>query len=244
VHNFRPRATGRLGWSAVGIVAVVGGAALTVHSPLFRAHAIDVSGTSSLTRTQVVRAAGVSPETNLFFADPSAIEARLEAQPEVAQATVVKALPSTLRIDVVERQPVVAVRDGTGFRLLAGDGTPLGVAGDDDGLPVLVRPAAPPPRRTATISPSAAAAALAPLPPEVRANVAAVADAADGGLMLRLRSGGVIDYGPASAEREKAGAIAALLRWARREGRVIDRADVSVPAAPTARLVARRRRPR
>jgi cell division protein FtsQ len=231
----RPRAAGRLTWSAVVVFAVVGAASLAVHSPLFRARTIDISGISHLTRAQVVRAAGVSSATNVFFADTSAIEARLQAQPWVAEATVVRALPSTLRIVIAERRPVVAVDDGAAFRLLAGDGTLLAVAHDDEGLPVVRRPAARA-RRTVTLTPSDAAAALAPLPPAVGDDVAAVAESAGGGLILRMRSGGAIEYGPPGAAGAKADALAALLRWSSREGRSIDRADVSVPAAPTARL--------
>ena len=204
--------------------------ALAVHSPLFCARTIHVAGTAHLSRAQVLAGAAVGASTNVFFADASAIERRLETDPWIERATIAKEWPSTLSIAIVERAPVVAVRDGPSFRLLAGDGTDLGRAEDRGALPLArasdrsVRPAA------------AAAAAVAALSGTARAEVASVVTLPGGELSLRLRTGARISLGPPRELKAKGKAVAALMRWSDRAGTALERADVSVPTSPTATL--------
>ena len=82
-------------------VVVLGAAAVTLtRSPFFAARTIEVRGASHVHRSQVMRIAGVTPDTNVFTLDAGAAERRLERDPWIADATVTKHLPSTLVIDI------------------------------------------------------------------------------------------------------------------------------------------------
>ena len=117
--------------AAIAFIAAVllGAAAVTLtRSPYFAAHRIEVRGTSHVTRSEVLRIAGITPGTNVFTLDAGSAEARLERDPWIAQATVMKDLPSTLVIDVDERVAVAVVETGGALRLVADDGALLEAA--------------------------------------------------------------------------------------------------------------------
>lgn len=221
---------GRGGWLALGVIGVAGAAAFAAHSSLFSARDIRVAGVAHLSRARVVAAAGVGPNTNVLFADASAIERRLESDAWIDRATVVKRLPSTLFVDIVERAPVVAVPEGRTFRLLAGDGTDLGPAPAAERLPV-ARSAG-----GAALAPAASAAAIAPLSTASRAAIASVVSLPHGDLSLRLRTGARIALGAPRDAVAKAEAVEALLRWSDRSHAPLARADVTTPASPIAIL--------
>ena len=117
--------------AAIAFIATVllGAAAVTLtRSPYFAAHRIEVRGTSHVTRSEVLRIAGITPGTNVFTLDAGSAEARLERDPWIAQATVTKDLPSTLVIDIDERVAVAVVETGGALRLVADDGALLEAA--------------------------------------------------------------------------------------------------------------------
>jgi cell division protein FtsQ len=184
----------------------------------------------------VVRLAGVSTSTDLLSLDGAALAARLEASPWVASATVERDLPSTLRITVVERAPVIAVPLHGAYRLLAGDGTSLGTARRRPTLPIASF------RSGVDESAAAvdAAAAVAPMRAGARRDVVRVVVRADTTVELTLRGGVTVVYGSAADAVAKARALAAVLDWLRRENAAASSIDVSTPAAP---VVARRTGP-
>jgi cell division protein FtsQ len=224
------RSVGTGGRTAIGILVAAGALALAVHSPLFSARTIHVAGTAHLSRGEVLAAAGVGASTNVFFADASAIERRLETDPWIERAAIAKEWPSALSIAIVERAPVVAVRDGPSYRILAADGTDLGRTDDRGTLP-LARASGRSGR-----APETAAAAVAAVSGTARAEIASVVAMADGELSLRLRSGARIALGAPRDLKAKGKAVAALMRWSDRAGTPLERADVSVPTSPTATL--------
>ena len=67
------------------------------------ARTIEVDGAAHLTRSQVLRLAGVTAGTNVFHARHDAAERRLEADPWIARATVATGLPVDDQIAVHER---------------------------------------------------------------------------------------------------------------------------------------------
>ena len=212
------------------VVLLAAGAAALTRSALFHAKTIRVHGLAHVSRADVLRLAAIGPNSNVFTLDAGAAERRLEREPWIADATVTKDLPSTVSIRVRERVPVaVASSDGV-LRLVADDGTLLDVA-----LPSLaagltrIEPAdedAPEPTVRAI---GGAARAIAAMTAAVRHAVSFVSILADGQLRIDLSTGADVAYGPASEPVEKAQALRALLDWA---------ADVRVPSAPTAELVA------
>jgi cell division protein FtsQ len=220
-------------------VVVLGAAAVTLtRSPFFAARTIEVRGASHVPRSQVLRIAGVTTDTNVFTLDAGAAERRLERDPWIAEATVTKDLPSALVIDVHERVAVaVAESDGV-LRLVADDGAFLEAASPRVaiGMPSIVTADA----EETEPSPEAvggAARAIAAMAPTLRRRIDGISILADGQLRVDLSSGSSASYGEAVELREKAMALRALLDYAAERGATVVSVDVRVPSAPTAVLV-------
>ena len=219
-------------------VVVLGAATVTLtRSPFFAARTIEVRGASHVPRSQVLRIAAVTPDTNVFTLDAGAAERRLERDPWIADATVTKDLPSTLVIDIHERIAVaVAESDGV-LRLVADDGAFLETALPRAaiGMPSIVTADA----EGVEPSPEAvggAARAIAAMAPTLRRRIDGIAILADGQLRVDLTSGSSAAYGEPVELQEKAMALRALLDYAAERGATVLSVDVRVPSAPTAVL--------
>jgi cell division protein FtsQ len=158
-------------WSLARVVlgvALVAGASVgaawgaktyVTKSPRFVIKTVTVEGASRLTPDGVARAGGVAVGQNVFALDLESARAKIEHEPYVAHATVTRKLPSTVAIQITEREPALlvsigeslylATREGEIFKELAdGDPTDLPlvtgiapdmVARDREGATLLVR---------------------------------------------------------------------------------------------------------
>jgi cell division protein FtsQ len=200
-----------------------------VHSSIVETHDVKVSGLSEMTVERVLKIGGLGGTVNVFFLDAGAIERRLESDPWVANATVQRRLPHTVTISIHERVPVAAVGNGSGFDAVAADGTVLRSGPSQRGLPLI---------QAASTSDRVAAAAVAgAMPVALRALTREIDVNPGREVSVQLRSGVIVTYGSPDDPTAKAQAFAAVLRWAGDQGVEVDTIDVSVPTAPTARLV-------
>ena len=225
--------------AAIAFIAtmLLGAAAVTLtRSPYFAAHRIEVSGTSHVTRSEVLRIAGITPGTNVFTLDAGSAEARLERDPWIARATVRKDLPSTLVIGIEERVAVAVVDVGGALRLVADDGALLESAlpRTAAGLPTIA--STEPGVQPGPDAIGGAARAIAAMAPSLRSRIHSVSILSDGQLRVDLSSGTEVAYGEAAELSEKAMALRALLDYAMEKGASVISADVRVPSAPTAVL--------
>jgi cell division protein FtsQ len=84
-------------------------------APSFGIRELSISGNERLSEEAISAAAGVAIGTNVFEVSPEDAEARLEAVPWIAAASVRRRLPDRYEIDVRERSPVLSlVLDGDG----------------------------------------------------------------------------------------------------------------------------------
>ena len=220
----------------VVIVLVAGGVTLT-RTSLFGARTIDVHGAVHLSRSDILRIAGIESGTNVFTFDAAAAERRLERDPWIANATITKDLPSTVSVDIRERVAVAVVESGGILRLVADDGVLLEAALPRlaTGLPHIASAEEGAPEPTAEAV-RAAALAVAAMAPSLRRQVDVVSILADGQLRVDLNSGAQVSYGPAIDLVEKAQALRALLAYAAQQGMALSSADVRAPSAPTVQL--------
>ncbi len=218
----------------VVIVLLATGVTLT-RTSLFGARTINVHGAAHLSRSDILRIAGIESGTNVFSFDAAAAERRLERDPWIADATIVKDLPSTVSVDIRERVAVAVVESGGILRLVADDGTLLDAAPLATGLPHIASAEVGAPEPT-TDAVRVAALAVAAMAPPLRRQVSVVAILADGQLLVGLSSGAQVAYGPAVALVEKAQALRALLAYAAEQGMSLSSADVRVPSAPAVQL--------
>jgi len=110
-----------LGW--VLAAALVGAAVYVVgFSPVLAAKAVTITGTKVLTKQDVLAAAGVEVGTPLARVDTAAVAGRVAGLPAVAEVTVVRDWPNTLRITLTERKPRLAIPASSGYLIADASG--------------------------------------------------------------------------------------------------------------------------
>lgn len=223
-------------WALLALAALVSVGALLASSSVFDARRIQVEGNRRRTTLQLLALARITPTTNVLWLDAAEAARRLERDPWIAEASVHRSLPSTVRIAVVERTPAAIVRSALPSLLVADDGTVLGPLdaqpGTAPGLPVIAGPGSLSSGEGATEV--WAARALGPMDAALRARVRRITVGAEGSLTLRLRSGTLVRYGRVEETARKAAAIEGVVEWAIENGRTLASIDVRAPEAPTA----------
>ncbi|MFZ3213293.1 MAG: FtsQ-type POTRA domain-containing protein [Terriglobales bacterium] len=95
------------------------------HSWRFRLRSgssVEIAGTQTVSRRQVMEAFAPDLGHNIFFVPLDQRRRQLEAIPWVESATVIRLLPDRLRVDLTERTPVAFVRMGSRISLIDRNG--------------------------------------------------------------------------------------------------------------------------
>jgi len=210
-------------WAIVLAVASVALGLVLYFTPVMSARSIVVVGTGAVTREEVVDAAKVQLGTPLLQINTDAVADRVAGIRRVATARVQREYPSSLRITIVERVPIVVKDFPDGPHLYDRDGVDFATAPPPPGLPYIdvdhPGPTDPPTR--------AALEVMTALRPEVVAQVGRVAAPSVAAITLTLNDGRTVVWGTTDRTEEKAEKLAALLT---QPGRVY---DVSSPDLPT-----------
>jgi len=142
---------GALLWSAVKLasgLAVVVGASLAVAwsahhyaltSPRFAIRTVDLVGAKRISLERIKTDAGVSVGGNIFALDTDAAEHKLLENPWISEVKVTRRLPSTLRVEVSEREASAVVALGERLYLVTPEGVPFKEvsAGDPFDMPLI-----------------------------------------------------------------------------------------------------------
>ncbi|KUI33356.1 cell division protein FtsQ [Mycobacterium sp. IS-1496] len=210
-------------WSALASVVAVGLGLLLYFTPIMSVRDIVVVGVEAIPQEEVLGAAAVVPGTPLLQVDTDAVAERVATIRRVASARVQREYPSSLRITVVERVPVVVKDYPDGPHLFDRDGVDFATAPPPPNLPYL-ETETPGPNDPAT---EAALQVMLALPPEVAGQVGRIAAPSVASITLTLVDGRVVVWGTTDRTDEKALKLAALLT---QPGRTY---DVSSPDLPT-----------
>jgi cell division protein FtsQ len=212
-------------WTAGISVVVVGLGLLLYFTPIMAARSTVITGLGVITKEEVEQAAAVRPDTPLLQVDTDAVAERVATIRRVASARVQREYPSTLRITITERAPVVAKDYPDGPHLFDRDGVDFAAAPPPPGLPYLDAdhpgPSDPPTK--------AALEVLTALRPEVFSQVSRVAAPSVASITLTLNDGREVIWGTTDRTEEKALKLGALLT---QPGTTY---DVSSPDLPTVR---------
>lgn len=124
---------------AASIAVAWGARRYITSSPRFAIRSVLVDGVKRRTAEQVASAGGVAVGGNIFALDPDSAGAAITTDPWIERATVTRRLPSTIHIDVVEREAraaaviggelYLATREGDLFKRLD--------QADPDDLPII-----------------------------------------------------------------------------------------------------------
>lgn len=210
-------------WGIVLAVASVGLGLVLYFTPVMSARSIVVVGTGAVSRDEVVDAAKVRLGTPLLQIDTDAVADRVAGIRRVATARVQREYPSSLRITIAERIPVVVKDFPDGAHLYDRDGVDFATAPPPPGLPY-IEVENPGPADPAT---RAALQVMTALQPDVVSQVGRVAAPSVAAITLTLNDGRTVVWGTTDRTEEKAEKLAALLT---QPGRVY---DVSSPDLPT-----------
>ncbi|GGK70584.1 cell division protein FtsQ/DivIB [Mangrovihabitans endophyticus] len=233
VRRFMARARHRrlraaLPWGVgAGVLLVLGGLTWMVYgTSLLGVRTVQVAGTRTITPQMVERSAEVAMREPLARVDLDAVRDRVQRLPAVDHAVVSRSWPATLRIEIVEREPVMAVVTGRLWTLVDDDGVAYRQTPDRPvGVPV-ARLSRPGPHDVNT---RAALTVLAALTGELRDQLASITVTAPARIRLQLRDERIVIWGDDTQSGTKAEVATALLR---REGATI---DVSAPSVVTIR---------
>lgn len=215
-----------LHWLVAALVAAVLAAAGWVvgFSPLLAATTVTVTGADLLTRHDVLAAAAVPIGTPLVRIDTAAVAERVAGLPPVADVTVTRSWPDTIRIAVAERTPRLAIPAGGGYLLADATGVVFEAARSAPSGLVVVD--ADPADQQVLVD---VGTVFSSLSPQTQALVSRLAAPSTDGIELRLRDGSRVIWGSAEDSALKSEVLDALLPLGGTEF------NVSAPAFPTRR---------
>jgi cell division protein FtsQ len=210
-------------WTVVLVALFVGLGLLLYFTPIMAARNIVVTGVGAVSQDDVIAAAAVKQGTPLLQIDTDDVAERVATIRRVASARVQREYPSTLRITIVERIPVVVKDFPDGPHLFDRDGVDFATGPPPPNLPYLDAdnpgPNDPPTK--------AALEVMTALRPEVAGQVARVSAPSPAAIALTLGDGREVVWGTTERTEEKAEKLAALLT---QPGHTY---DVSSPDLPT-----------
>lgn len=181
---------------------------------------VAVTGTERVTAQEVETAVAVETGTPLIRVDLDGGRERVEGLDLVESATVTRGWPATLRVEVVERRPLLAVRVGEEYRSVDRDGVRIEDSPTRPGNRPLVRV-------SGELEDNAAVRAAADIvegaPDSLLARIQLI-DARDTDeIMIELGDGSVVEWGDSEATADKSDILRVLMReHPSQEGRVYD----------------------
>ncbi|TGD86337.1 cell division protein FtsQ/DivIB [Mycolicibacterium sp. CH28] len=212
-----------LTWLIVLTIVSVGLGLVLYFTPAMSARSLVITGIGAVTRGEVIDAAKVQLGTPLLQINTDQVADGVAGIRRVASARVQREYPSTLRITIVERIPIVVKDYPDGPHLFDRDGVDFATAPPPPGLPYIDVDNPGP-----TDAPTRAALeVMTALRPEVVAQVSRVAAPSVASVTLTLTDGRTVVWGTTDRTDEKAEKLAALLT---QPGKVY---DVSSPDLPT-----------
>lgn len=210
--------------AALGLALLAGAGWVVAFSPVLAARTVTVSGVDLLSRADVLAAAGVGAGTPLVRVDTVAVADRVAGLPPVADVTVTRSWPTTIRIAVTERRARLAISAGGGYLLADATGVVFrAVANAPSGLVVVD---ADPTDQEVLVD---VGTVFSSLSPQVATKVSRLAAPSRDGIELRLRDGSRVIWGSAEDSVLKSQVLDELLGLGGSEF------NVSAPAFPTRR---------
>ncbi|MFE1169012.1 cell division protein FtsQ/DivIB [Nocardiopsis sp. NPDC058789] len=181
---------------------------------------VAVTGLDRVSKEEVVAAVSVETGTPLIRVDLDQGRDRAEGIDLVESAEVSRGWPATLRVEVVERRPLLAIRMGEEYRLVDGDGVRIEDSATRPGTHPLVRVTGEIEENTAV---RAAADIVEEAPDSLIAQIQLI-DATDtDDITVELGDGSVVEWGDARDTASKSAVLRVLMREHPPEaGRVYD----------------------
>lgn len=210
-------------WALPALALVITLAALAWFSPLLSVREVRIDGAGEIPEEQIRELLQVPETGSILRIDTAAMAARVATIPKVRSARVQRVLPSTVRVRIEPRTPVLYYDSPEGAHLLDADGIEYAIEPAPIGVPQLVtaRPG------SADELTRAAVAVARVLPPALEVQVETIRAAGASEISLTLRDGRTVLWGSSEDGERKSAVVVPLLT---RPGTVF---DVSSPSLVT-----------
>ncbi|MBR3003239.1 MAG: FtsQ-type POTRA domain-containing protein [Clostridia bacterium] len=123
-------------WTSI-IIIIAGGLAFALTSPLFNVKEIEVENNNVLTKEKIVSLSRLNKEENIFRFLKSDIEKYIKEEPYIENVKIKRELPSTVKIEVQERNRDFALRILNSYAYINNQGYILEITEDSLGLPII-----------------------------------------------------------------------------------------------------------
>ncbi|MGW4122653.1 cell division protein FtsQ/DivIB [Nocardia sp. NPDC004711] len=205
-------------WGApAGVVVLIAFGLVAWFTPLLSVRTVQVSGLSAVPEQQVQDALEVPDGLSMMRLDTNAMAERVSHLPKVHSVRVQRVFPSTVRVTVVERTPVLYFDSPDGAHLLDCDSVEFAIEPPGPGIPKLVtdHPGGSDPVTKAAV----AVMAAIPVPLRDEVGVGAVVARSVSDIALELRDGRTVLWGGTADSARKAAVVGPLLS---QPGKVFD----------------------
>ncbi|MFE3226852.1 cell division protein FtsQ/DivIB [Nocardia sp. NPDC059228] len=205
-------------WGALaGVVVLIAFGLVAWFTPLLSVRTVQVEGLSAVPEQQVQDALEVPDGLSMMRLDTNAMAERVSRLPKVRSVRVQRVFPSTVRVTVVERTPVLYFDSPDGAHLLDCDSVEFAIESPGPGVPKLVtdHPGGSDPVTKAAVVVMAAI----PVPLRDEVGVGAVVARSVSDIALELRDGRTVLWGGTADSARKAAVVGPLLS---QPGKVFD----------------------
>ncbi|QIK64445.1 FtsQ-type POTRA domain-containing protein [Leucobacter viscericola] len=213
---------------ALGTVAALAlFVAVGVFTPLMAVRDVQIEGATSVKVEDLQKALSDFRGVPLALVQDSAIRDALEPFPGIERYSMEVIPPSTLKVRIEERVPVLSIEKGGAFQLYDAAGVMLGTAeAPPAGVPLASGPASD--KKSKAFA--ASARVLRDMPAELRAQVVSITASSGQDVTLKLASGVEVMWGDAELSKKKAVVLTSMLGAL--GDRAVTRIDVSSTEAP------------
>ncbi|MFI6869588.1 cell division protein FtsQ/DivIB [Nocardia sp. NPDC050406] len=192
---------------AAGVVVALAVALVAYFSPLLSVRTVEVEGISAITDQQVQEALRVPEGRSMLRLDTDAMAQRVSELPKARSVRVQRVFPSTVRVTVEERTPVLYFEAPDGAHLIDSDSVEFAIEPAPIGVPKLVTEH---PGGYDAVT-RAAVTVMAAVPPALRLEVGQIAARSVSDIRLELRDGKTVLWGGATDSERKAAVVVPLL---------------------------------
>ncbi|WP_406237866.1 cell division protein FtsQ/DivIB [Nocardia sp. NBC_01009] len=212
-------------WGSLGVCVLVVLGVLAWFTPMLSVRTVRIDGLVAVPEQQVRVQLEIPSGLSMLRIDTTSVAGRVAGIPKVHTVRVQRVFPSTVKVTVEERTPVLFFDSPQGAHLVDGESVEFAIEPAPIGVPKLLtgHPGADDPVTRAAVS------VLVALPPAVSVQVGEVVARSISDISLNLHDGRTVLWGGTNDAQRKAAVVLPLLT---RDGTVY---DVSSPNLVTVR---------
>ncbi|MFD0362489.1 cell division protein FtsQ/DivIB [Nocardia sp. GCM10030253] len=212
-------------WGSLGVCLLVVLGALSWFTPVLSVRTVKIDGLVAVPEQQLREQLEIPSGRSMLRIDTTSVAGRAASIPKVHTVRVQRVFPSTVKVTVVERTPVLFFDSPQGAHLMDAESVEFAIEPAPIDVPKLItgHPGGEDPVTRAAIS------VLAVLPPALSGQVGEVVARSISDISLNLRDGRTVLWGGTNDAQRKAAVVLPLLT---RDGTVY---DVSSPNLVTVR---------